>query len=223
VPAKEVTGTPRRRSTPWSRWSSAKTALIRGVDDPRQQRVRGFQQGGLCSEGAGAGSDFSAEESRSHDCDPAVAQQVGAERFGVVQGSEDVDAGQVGAGAAGPGPGGDHHGVGDKGGPVGQLHCPVTGAQRHGPHSQAEVQGERGELVVGAQPHAFAGILAGQDFFGQRWPLVGAVGFVTDERDGSVEACLSQRFGGGEAGHAGTGYNDGLHLLLRGSMGWTRC
>ncbi|GAA3965605.1 hypothetical protein GCM10022630_02430 [Thermobifida alba] len=41
---------------------------------------------------------------------------------------------------------------------------------------------------------------------------------LADEGDGSVEARFPQRLGGGEAGHAGTGYNDGLQLSLRGSV-----
>lgn len=72
-----------------------------------------------------------------------------------------------------------------------------------GPHpgdfeTQAQVHAERVEVDLEGRALG----LAEQDRLGQRRPVVGLVGFGTDEGDGSGEALFAQGHRGLHAGHA---------------------
>ncbi|RPK66146.1 hypothetical protein EES43_06515 [Streptomyces sp. ADI96-02] len=143
--------------------------------------------------------------------------QDGAQPGGVVQGAQQVDAGDAldagqpdrfGAGRQ------DQDVVGD--GAVRRVQPVRTGVQ--GGDVQPEAQRDVQRLEVDVEGGVLG--LAQQDRLGQRRPVVGLVGFGADQGDGAGEAAFAQRDGGLHAGHARSDDHDvpgplPLRLLLR--------
>ncbi len=177
-----------------------------------EREVRGLDDGDGAAGPERGGGELGADPAGTDDHDGVPALQDGPEAHGVVEGAEQVDAGDaLGAGQGDRvGAGGDDQDVVRDGSGLG-VDLAVGGAQPGDVHAEPEFDAQVLEVDVEG------GVLGlpEEDRLGERGPVVGLVGLGPDEGHGAGEALLAEGDGGLDARHPGADDHDApLGLLL---------
>ena len=153
------------------------------------------------------GGDLAADPARADDDEPSAGVEHGAQRVGVLDGAQDVDAVEIGAG--------DRRAAGLRAG--GEQQRVVGHALAAGEHDRAGADVERLDRRLGAQLDRVLLVpgrvllqvdrvavgLAAQVVLAQRRALVGALGLGAQQDDAAVESRVAQGLRGLAARHAG--------------------
>jgi hypothetical protein len=159
----------------------------------------------------GAGGDLGADEATADDDERPAGRELGPEGSCVVEGAQDVDAGEVvGAGQpARAGAGGEHDRVGGE---------PCALVERHGAGRRVELDGPHPQpprdvevLVVLQQRLRGRLVRRGEEGLRQRRPVVRQVRLVADDGDVTRETLRPQRPRRRDTGERGADDQDGAH------------
>ena len=170
-----------------------------GGQGARERAVGGLDDGDGTARRAGGRGELGADPARTDDHDVVLSAEDGTQPRGVVEGPQQMDAGD------GPGAGqgdrlgaaGDDEDVVRDGSRLG-FQFTVRGAQAG--HFAAEPQPDVERLEVDVEGRALG--LAQEDRLGKRRPVVRLVGFGANEGDGTGESLFAQGDGGLHPGHA---------------------
>jgi hypothetical protein len=176
-----------------------------GGQDARERPVGGLDDGDLAARGAGRGGELRADPSGADDHDGVLLTEDRPQPCGVVEGAQQMDAAHTLRARELDrfGAGGDDQDVVRDGARRGVQFV------RRGPHAghvAAQLQLDVERLEVDVEGGVLG--LAEQHRLGQRRPVVGLVGFGSDQGDRAGEALFPQGHGGLHTGHARTDDDD---------------
>ena len=187
-----------------------------GTQHTAQRYRQGLDHGDLQSPAPGGGRHLGTDEPGTHHHHPpGSGLQLCPYRQAVVQAPQGVDTVQAAGGQlTAAGPGGDEDTVG------GNRRTAVEGDGAGGhvepdsPVTQPPPDIQIPERGTVGQEDAIRLPLPGQNLLGQGRPIVGLVGLITNDGDGSVEPVSPQRFGRPGTGQRRSDDGDGAQRLL---------
>ena len=181
--------------------------------DPLQRERRPLEERHLVAEGSGMGRDLLPDESSPHEHHPTLGLER-VERLleakGVIEGAHCVDAShRLGPWeAAERRTSGDHHRICGDAAAICKLDAPCACLEPHCADSEPKIETQLSLLVAREQRDALRIPLAVQELLGQRWPVIGSMELVTDQRDRSLESFRPKRLGTAQAGQRGADDGD---------------
>ena len=217
--------TPRRRSTPCSRWRSANTvAISRPRTASSSRRARRIEEGDLGVLVAGGRGDLETDPAAADDHQALAGAEGRPDRVGVGPGAQRE--GGVGAGngdAAGLGPGRQHQRAVRQAGSVCQLDLVGARVDRHDIGAATQLDVVLGVPRLGMHDRSIEVGLAGQVVLGQRRTLVGQLVLGAEEdADRPGVAGVAQRFRGLGSGQPGSHDHDARRCVCHGADSFDR-